>query len=139
MLQLRGWIKKSGNWWAIGCNDIAVYTQGTTRKDAGEMLCDAICELADDPEFPVEVDIPARAEEITIGFPDAKRAIAFLLQRQRMFGKKRLADVAKIAGKSVSGIKQFESGRHDPGISKAIELFEALGYDAELVLKAKSI
>lgn len=51
-----GTIEKAGRWFAISCDELRVHTQGRTRKEAFNMLEDAIRLLQEDFLIKLVVD-----------------------------------------------------------------------------------
>lgn len=54
-MRFEGNVHREGRYWAIEVPVLAVCTQGRTRKEAYEMLTDAIEELVNKPGFRVAV------------------------------------------------------------------------------------
>lgn len=129
-------IKKCGRWWCSSVAELAVHTQGRTKKDAVAMVIDAIAELSTD-------DIGRRLEFRDVGkcqieTADVAGALALMLRRLRVESGTSLRSLAaRAAGKSAASpnsVSQCESGDHEPSLSKVAQLLAAIGKDVCLTV-----
>jgi predicted RNase H-like HicB family nuclease/DNA-binding XRE family transcriptional regulator len=133
MLRLAGRMKKAGKYWAIEVPLLHVYTQGRTKKEAFEMLKDAIESLAEEQNF-FKV-IPGSGEHFEICSKDAARFTAFILKRQRQKQGLSLSDMSKRLGrKSRNTYARFEQGRSDPTISNLLKLLSAVNSCVDITI-----
>ncbi|MFQ6104056.1 MAG: helix-turn-helix domain-containing protein [Candidatus Glassbacteria bacterium] len=129
-----GRVFKAGQYWSIEVPILSVVTQGRTKKEAYEMIADAIELLVNKEEFKVEV-FPRKGELFEIGSSDLATLSAFLLRRQRMKRGLTLAEVAKRMGaKSHNTYARYEQGKSIPTIEKFSQLLSALSPDIDFVL-----
>lgn len=114
-------------WWEISVPALAVFTQGTSRKDAFAMLKDAIGLLAADQMPGLAVDVvPGDGETIFVGGADTKALFGFLLRRQRQIsgiGIQRAA--AAMGSKYANAYAAYEQGKREPTLSMATTLLAA--------------
>lgn len=133
-MRFAGRVFKVGKYWAIEVPILGVVTQGHTKKEAYEMIADAIESLVNKEEFKVEV-FPQKGDYFEIGSSDLAALSAFLLRRQRMKRGLTLAEVAKRLGaKSHNTYARYEQGKSIPTIEKLSQLLSALSPDIDFVL-----
>ena len=133
-MRFAGHVFKVGKYWAIEVPILGVVTQGHTKKEAYEMIADAIESLVNKKEFKVEV-FPQKGGYFEIGSSDLAVLSAFLLRRQRMKRGLTLAEVAKRLGaKSHNTYARYEQGKSIPTIEKFNQLLSALSPDIDFVL-----
>ena len=133
-MRLAGRVFKVGKFWAIEVPILSVVTQGYTKKEAYEMIADAIESLVNRKGFKVEV-FPGKAHYFELGSPDLSTLTAFLLRRQRMKQGLTLVEVAKRLGaKSHNTYARYEQGKSIPTIEKFSKLLSALSPDNDFVL-----
>ncbi len=133
-MRLSGRVFKDGKFWIIEVPILGVVTQGYTRKEAYEMIADAIESLVNKKGFKVEV-FPGKGEYFEIGSTDLSTLTAFLLRRQRMKQGLTLMEVAKRLGaKSHNTYARYEQGKSVPTIEKFSKLLSALSPDNDFVL-----
>jgi len=133
-MRLSGRVFKSGKFWVIEVPILGVVTQGYTKKEAYEMIADAIESLVNKKGFKVDV-FSGKGEYFEIGSPDLSTLTAFLLRRQRMKQGLTLAEVAKRLGaKSHNTYARYEQGKSIPTIEKFSKLLSALSPDNDFVL-----
>jgi hypothetical protein len=126
-MRYAGRILKEGRYWAVEVPILHVYTQGRTRKEAYEMLVDAIEMLVDSPGFSVRV---YRGDDgyLEVGSDDDAALIALLLRQQRIESGLTLVEVAgKLEARSHNAYARYEQGRCAPTVEKLSELLKALG------------
>ncbi len=133
-MRLAGRVFKVGEFWAIEVPILGVVTQGHTKKEAYEMIADAIESLVNKKRFKVEV-FPGKGDYFELGSPDLSTLTAFLLRRQRMKQGLTLVEVAKRLGaKSHNTYARYEQGKSIPTIEKFSKLLSALSPDNDFVL-----
>ncbi len=133
-MRLAGRVFKVGKFWAIEVPILGVVTQGYTKKEAYEMIADAIESLVNKKGFEVEV-FPGKGNYFELGSPDLSTLTAFLLRRQRMKQGLTLVEVAKRLGaKSHNTYARYEQGKSIPTIEKFSKLLSALSPDNDFVL-----
>ncbi len=133
-MRLAGRVFKVGKFWAIEVPILGVVTQGYTKKEAYEMIADAIESLVNKKGFKVEV-FPGKGDYFELGSPDLSSLTAFLLRRQRMKQGLTLVEVAKRLGaKSHNTYARYEQGKSIPTIEKFSKLLSALSPDNDFVL-----
>ena len=103
MMELEGrvWKDKSSSWWLIEIPFLDVMTQGKTRKEALEMIKDAVWELLKDSyenliddRFRLTVTL-YESGIIGLGASDEKLLFALGLKRQRLRSGATIRDVSK--------------------------------------------
>ena len=133
-MRLAGRVFKVGKFWAIEVPILGVVTQGYTKKEAYEMIADAIESLVNKKGFKVEV-FPGKGHYFELGSPDLSILTAFLFRRQRMKQGLTLVEVAKRLGaKSHNTYARYEQGKSIPTIEKFSKLLSALSPDNDFVL-----
>ena len=133
-MRLSGRVFKGDKFWIIEVPILGVVTQGYTKKEAYEMIADAIESLVNRKGFKVEV-FPGKGDYFEVGSPDLSTLTAFLLRRQRMKQGLTLVEVAKRLGaKSHNTYARYEQGKSIPTIEKFSKLLSALSPDNDFVL-----
>jgi hypothetical protein len=133
-MRFAGRVFKVGRQWAVEVPILDVVSQGRTKKDAIEMIGDAIETLANKPGFRVDV-FPGSGEYFEVGSTDQSTLTALLLRRARQQSGLSLAQVARRLGStSVNAYARYEQGRSTPSVQKLTELFGAVSPDRDLVL-----
>jgi len=133
-MRLAGRVFKVSKYWAIEVPILGVATQGHTKKEAFEMIADAIESLVNKKGFKVKV-FPGKGTYFELGSPDLSTLTAFLLRRQRMKQGLTLVEVSKRLGaKSHNTYARYEQGKSIPTIEKFSKLLSALSPDNDFVL-----
>jgi predicted transcriptional regulator len=133
-MRLSGRVFKVGKSWAIEVPILGMVTQGYTKKEAYEMIADAIESLVNKKGFKVEV-YPGKGDYFELGSPDLSTLTAFLLRRQRMKQGLTLVEVAnRLGAKSHNTYARYEQGKSIPTIEKFNKLLSALSPDNDFVL-----
>ena len=133
-MRFAGRIFKAGRYWAIEVPILGVVTQGCTRKEAFEMITDAIESLVNKEGFRVEVFL-GKGEYFEISSSDQATLCAFLLRRQRIKRGLTLAEVTRRLGaKSHNAYARYEQGKAVPTIEKFNQLLSAVSPDGDFVL-----
>ncbi len=134
-MRLSGRVFKVGKSWAIEVPILGVVTQGYTKKEAYEMIADAIESLVNKKGFKVDV-YPGKGDYFELGSPDLSILTAFLLRRQRMKRGLTLVEVAnRLGAKSHNTYARYEQGKSIPTIEKFNKLLLALSPDNDFVLR----
>jgi hypothetical protein len=132
-MMLMGRMERSGAWWAIEVPILGVHTQGRTKKEAHDMIADAIEVLVDKPGFKVEVH-PGKNGDFLVGANNEAVLTAFLLRQVRQQSGISLAEAAERLGlKSKNAYARYEQGRSMPTLVKLSELVKMIS-GQELVL-----
>jgi predicted transcriptional regulator len=133
-MRLSGRVFKVDKSWAIEVPILGVVTQGYTKKEAYEMIADAIESLVNKKGFKVEV-YSGKGDYFELGSPDLSTLTAFLLRRQRMKHGLTLVEVAnRLGAKSHNTYARYEQGKSIPTIEKFNKLLSALSPDNDFVL-----
>lgn len=138
-MRIRGRVFKAGAWWAIEVPVLDVFTQGRTKREACEMLKDAIEELAGRDGFKVQV-FAGRSETIEVSASDDAALAAFFLRRYREIHGVSLAEAAKRLGStSKNAYARYERGTTVPTLDKMAALVRAVSPERDLVLSESEI
>jgi len=133
-LRLAGRVFKAGNYWAVEVPILDVVTQGRSKKEALEMIADAVEMLVDREGFKIEV-FPGRNGDFTIGASDDAALTALLLRRLRIKSGLSLAEVAaRLGSKSPNSYARYEQSRSVPSIQKLSRLFAAVAPGGDFIL-----
>jgi predicted RNase H-like HicB family nuclease len=133
-MRFGGRVIKSGRYWAIEVPILGVATQGRTKKEAYEMIVDAIESLVNKEGFKVEV-YPGKGEYFEVYSQDLATMIAFLLRRQRVRHGLSLAEVAgRLGAKSLNTYARYEQGKSVPTVEKFSQLLSAVSSERDFVL-----
>lgn len=133
-MRLAGRVFKCGSQWAIEVPILDVVTQGRSKRDALEMIADAIESLVSRKGFTIKVFSDA-GEEFEIGATDEAALTALLLRRARARSGLSLAEVAaRLGAKSINGYARYEQGRSIPSVRKLSQLYAAVGRTRDFVL-----
>ena len=133
-MRFAGRVFRTGRRWAVEVSILGVFTQGHTKRNAYDMIADAIEALVNEEGFEVEVH-PGRGEYFEVGASSASALTAFLLRRARAKAGLSLAQVAeRLGAKSHNAYARYEQGRAVPSVEKLTELYSAVAPDRDLVL-----
>ncbi len=133
-MRFAGRVFKSGRYWAIEVPILTIVSQGRTKKEAFEMIADAIETLVNHPQFKIRV-FPGKGEYFEIGASDESTLTAFLLRRERTKSGLTLAQVArKLGSKSINTYARYEQGRSVPTVPKLSELLSAVAPSKDFVV-----
>lgn len=131
-LEGRVWKDPDGSWWLVEIFFLDVMTQGKTRKEALEMIKDAVMELIKDSyedllhkQFELTVNLYEDGI-IGVGATDDKLLFALGLKRQRLRSGSTIRDVSKrLKSKSPNAYARYERAEARPSIEKYAELLHA--------------
>ena len=133
-MRFSGRVFKVENFWAIEVPILDVVTQGRTKREAYEMIADAIEALIDKPGFKIHV-YPGKGEYFEIGANDEAVLTAFLLRRERAKSGLTLREVARRLGaKSPNTYARYEQGRAVPTLTRLTRLLSVLAPRKDFVL-----
>ena len=134
-MKFEGRMLRSGRWWAIEVPILGVVTQGRTKKDALQMIKDAVETVANVKGFEAVV-IPKSGNRFDVGSSDETTLIALLLRRQRQIHGLTLAEVsARLGSKSRNAYARYEQRKAVPTVTKLSELLKALNPKGDFILK----
>jgi DNA-binding XRE family transcriptional regulator len=129
------WRSSTSRYWLAEVRDLDVVTQGTSRRDAANMLRDAIESLVNRAGFCVNVEMD-RGGDCTIGSNNAAVLVAFMLRALRAREGLSVREVARRLGaKSPNAYAQYETGRVAPSIDTLSRLLAALNPEFDAVLR----
>lgn len=133
-MRFQGHVFRVGKHWAVEVPILDVVSQGRTKREAFEMIADAVESLINKQGFKLEV-FPGTGEHFEVGSEDQATLTAFLLRRARQRAGLSLAQVAEHLGAtSINAYARYEQGRSIPTVQKLSELFAAVMPHRDLVL-----
>lgn len=132
-LEGRVWKDSDSSWWLVEVSFLDVMTQGRTRKEALEMIKDAILELLKDSyevalnkNFQLTVSLYEDGI-IGVGASDEMFLLALGLKRQRLRGGATIRDVSgRLKSKSPNAYARYERAKARPSFEKYAELLHAV-------------
>jgi len=134
-MRFQGKVFKAGKFWAVEVPILDIATQGRTRKEAFEMIADAIETLVDRKGFKVRV-FGASGRDFEIGANDHGALAALLLKRTRLRAGLSLGQVAeRLGSKSLNSYARYEQGRSVPSIEKLAQLYSAVSPSGGFVIR----
>jgi len=132
-MYLKGKIFKEGRFWIIEVPILNITTEGYSKKDAYNMMRDAVESLVSKKSFKTEV-IDLTNNEFLLGSNDCETLISFMLKQQRHKHNLSLSDMAdRIGASSKNAYAQYEQGKNLPSLTKLETFLEAMNEDAKLV------
>jgi ribosome-binding protein aMBF1 (putative translation factor) len=133
-MRFAGRVFKVGRYWAVEVPILEVVSQGRTKRDALDMIADAVETLANKPGFKLDV-YPGAAEHFEVGSEDQATLVALLLKRARQRAGLTLAQVAqRLGATSINAYARYEQGRAIPTVKKLSQLFAAVTAHRDLVV-----
>lgn len=131
-LEGRVWKDPNSSWWLVEISFLDVMTQGKTRKEALEMIKDAVNELLKDSyedflhkQFKLTVNL-YKDGIIGLGASDENLLFALGLKRQRLRSGSTIRDVSKrLKSKSPNAYARYERAQARPSFEKYTELLHA--------------
>jgi len=133
-MRFAGRVFRVGRYWAVEVPILDVVSQGRTKKDALEMIADAVEALANRSGFKLDVFAGA-GEYLEVGSEDQAVLTALLLRRARQRSGLTLAQVAqRLGATSINAYARYEQGRSIPTVEKLSRLFSAVASDRDLVV-----
>jgi hypothetical protein len=133
-MRFSGRVWKEGRWWLVEVPALEIMTQGSTRREALEMIADAIEGHVDRPGFEVRVFAGAGGE-IEVGSDDVAVLTALYLRRRRQASGLTLVEVARRMGaRSHNAYARYEQGKAVPTIEKLAELLAVVDGRRDIVI-----
>ncbi len=133
-MRFAGQVFRVGKSWAIEIPLLDIATQGRTKKEAYDMIADAVESLVNKKGFKVRV-FGARGGVFEIGASDQGALTALLLRRMRQRAGLSLEEVAaRLGSKSPNSYARYEQGRSVPSVEKFAQLFSAVAPNKEFVI-----
>lgn len=131
-MELEGKVWKEGSGWLVEISFLDVMTQGRTRKEALDMIKDAVMELLRDSfeeasrtHFKLNVHLYDNGV-IGMGASDEKLLFALGLKRQRLRNGSTIREVSKrMKSKSPNAYARYERAKTKPSLEKYAELLHA--------------
>lgn len=134
-MYFQGNLKKDGRFWMIEVPDLDVATQGRTKKEALEMIVDAIEILVNNDKFKVSVMPGSALNEFLVTANDPAMLVALFLKRQRENKGFSIREVAKrMKYKTHNSYAQFETGKHLPGLEFVDRFLKSVDPDSGILL-----
>lgn len=135
LLEGKVWKSKKSRFWIIEIEPLDLVTQGTSKKDALQMIKFAIEDLVNEKSFKVTVYLRKNGD-FAIGANDEKLWLAFFFQRLRMKEGLTLEQVARKLGySSITSYARYEQGKVDPSVTKFNEILGVLSPKKKPVFK----
>ena len=133
-MRFEGRIRRAGRYWAIEVPILGVFTQGRTKKEAFEMIADAVESLVNKGGFKVRI-FPGSGDHFEFGASDQAALTTLLLRRERLKSGLSLAQVAaRLGTKSLNTYARYEQGRAVPTVQMLSKLFSAVAPNGDFVL-----
>lgn len=133
-MKLKGRVWKDERQWLIEIPAFDGMTQGHSRKDALRMMESYVRDALEMPDFVVAVDYLG-GEEVSLTVTDPKPLVALMISRTRTASGFTMQEISDRMGKKGrNAVRQYETGKHDPSITKLQELAEAMGFDLQIDL-----
>ncbi len=127
--------EQTGKLWAAEVPALGIHTQGKSKKDAMEMVEDAVEGVVDNDSFRAIVE-QEKNGSFTLYAADFRPLVAAVIKRSRLMKKLSAQQVAtKMGEKSVNGILRYEQGRALPSMEKLSEILIAIDPSLQPVLK----
>ncbi len=134
-LEGRIWKSLTSRYWLVEVPDLDIVTEGTSRRDAADMLRDAVESLVNRSRFRVLVTVE-RDGRCRVGSNDDAILMAFMLRRLREREGLSVRQVARRLGaKSANAYAQYETGRVAPSIDTLSRLLAALNPAFQPILR----
>lgn len=138
-MRFSGKIYKDGKFWLAEIPILDLMTQGSTKKEAFEMVADMLESLVNKDGFKIEV-YKGKKDNFEVGSSEPKHMVSLLLQRKRELSGLSLAQVASRLGmKSRNTYARYEQGHSIPSVEKLNELLSAVCPQTDIVINESSI
>lgn len=133
-MRFGGRVWKDGGFWLVEVPALDITTQGRTRREALEMIADAIEGFVDKRGF--RADVHAGPDGgIEVGSRDAAALTALFLRRRRQLSGLTLAQVAaRLGARSHNAYARYEQGRSVPTVEKLVELLAVVDSGHDVVI-----
>jgi hypothetical protein len=133
-MRFSGRVWREGRSWLVEVPALEIMTQGSTRREALEMIADAIEGHVDRLGFEVRVFTGAGGE-IEVGSDDVAALTALYLRRRRQASGLTLVEVARLMGaRSHNAYARYEQGKAVPTIGKLAELLAVVDGQRDIVI-----
>lgn len=133
-MRFGGRVWKDRGVWLVEIPALDVMTQGRTRREALEMIADAIEGFVDKRGFRAVVHVGSD-DRIEVGSADAAALTALLLRRRRQASGLTLAEVAaRLGARSHNAYARYEQGRSIPTVEKLVELLSIVDAEHDVVI-----
>ena len=128
--------EKGEKYWGISFPEIGVFTQGKTKKEAYEMIKEAIELIVDfDDDFKVDVE-PIDSISFFIIPNHVGPILALILKQKRIEMGLTIKDVTMRLGQtSPNAYGRYENGKNIPTLKKFDELLTAINPNTSSILK----
>lgn len=129
-----GHIHRDGAYWLAEIPTLEYTTQGRTKKEALEMICDLVETMVDKKGFATQI-YAAKGDRFELGSEDVRALVALLLQRKRELSGLSLAEAADRLGiSSRNAYARYEQGKVTPTVDKLCQLLGAICPEQDLVI-----
>jgi hypothetical protein len=133
-MRFSGRVWKDGGMWLVEVPALDVMTQGRTRREAIEMIADAVEGFVDKRGFSAEV-FAGKDDGIEVGSVDVAALTTLLLRRRRQASGLTLAEVAaRLGARSHNAYARYEQGRAIPTVEKLVELLSVVDDGHDVVI-----
>lgn len=127
-------VRKNDQWWLSEIVELGLMSQGKSRKEALEMILDAVQELYG--KTALNLKVITKAEKYFLHSDADSKLIAFILKRLRLRSGLTLQEVAKKLGSnSPNTYARYEQGKANPTLNQLKKLLRSLNSKAEVTLK----
>jgi hypothetical protein len=134
-MRFQGRLVKSGKLWAVEIPILDIVSQGKTRKEAYEMIADAVEALVARKGFKAQV-FKGPGTEFELGANNNAALAALLLKRTRARAGLSLGEVAaRLGSKSLNSYARYEQGRSVPSVDKLAKLYAAVSPKGGFVIR----
>ena len=133
-MRFGGKVWKNGGLWLVEVPALDLMTQGRTRREALEMIADAIEGFVDKRGFRADVHT-GPDDTIEVGSTDTAALTALFLRRRRQASGLTLAEVAaRLGARSHNAYARYEQGRSVPTVEKLVELLSIVDAEHDVVI-----
>ena len=133
-MKLKGRVWKDEKFWLLEVPAFDGMTQGQSRKEALRMMESYVRDALEMPGYEISVEHHG-GDEITLTVSDPKPLVALMVSRTRSASGLTMQEICDRMGKKGrNAVRQYETGKHDPSITKLQELAAAMGFDVQLDL-----
>lgn len=135
-LKFEGKLSKANKYWAVSVQALDIYTQGKTKKDALDMIREAISLSMGLKKSFIKAQTIGNDRFVLSSrkTKDDKFLMALMLKNQRAKHGLSLREVADRLGVSKHAYAQYEQGRALPSIAKVEEYIRVMNKNAHVVL-----
>ncbi len=131
----RGRVWREGRIWLAEVPLLVAMTQGTSRRNALEMISDWTESLLDTPGFRASTSTADAEGRFLLSGSDPLALVGLMLRRQRNASGLTLAQVAeRLGARSHNAYARYEQGTAQPTVEKLVQLLRAVAPEHHLVL-----